>query len=362
MPNRLPLHDRHVAAGARFETVCDWDLPNDYGDAADEYAAAHRRVALVDRGNWGVLEVTGRDRATFLHALLSNEVKALAPGQGCAAALLDAHGKVQVVLFVWVLEDRIRLVMERGRTEKIAQALDHYLFAEKVSLRDASDETLSLVLVGPEAPATIERLAGVRPPEPRWSHLTGSLDGVTVRLVTGGGETGDPDVWVSCAAAHGPRVWDALVGGGASPIGVTAYESLRIEAGTPLFGHDVDESTLLPEIPHEHLVSYTKGCYPGQEVVVRIRDRGHVNRRLAGLVLEGEAVPPDGAEVVVDGAAVGRVTSATWSLGLGRPIALGFVRREHAEPGRAVAVRLGDRTVAARIAALPFGRELRKNA
>jgi len=356
VPNRLLLHDRHVAAGARFEAVCDWDLPIDYGDAAGEYAAARRTVALVDRGNWGVLEVTGRDRATFLHALLSNEIKALVPGQGCAAALLDAHGKVQVVLFVWVLEDRIQLVMPRGLTEKIAQALDHYLFAEKVSLRDASDETLFLMLVGPEAPATIERLAGVRPPEPPWSHVAAPLDGVAVRLATGGGETGGLEVWVSCAAAQGPRVWDALVGGGAGPIGVTAYESLRIEAGTPLFGHDVDESALLPEIPHERLVSYTKGCYPGQEVVVRIRDRGHVNRRLTGLVLEGDVVPPHGADVLADGAAVGRMTSATWSLGLGRPIALGFVRREHAEPGRAVAVRVGERTVAARIAALPFGR------
>src|SRR5439155_1034551 len=116
----------------------------------------------------------------------------------------------------------------------------------------------------------------------------------------------------------------------------------------PLFGHDVDESVLLSEIPLERLVSHTKGCYPGQEVVVRIRDRGHVNRRLTGLVLEGDAAPPHGAEVVVDGTAVGRVTSATRSLGLGRPLALALVRRERAEPGRAVAVRLGAGTVPAR--------------
>src|SRR5438046_8680600 len=156
-----------------------------------------------------------------------------------------------------------------------------------------------------------------------------------VRLATGGGETGGLWVRVSCAAAQGPRVWDALVGGGPGPFGVTAYESLRIEAGMPLFGHDVDERALLPEIPHERLVSYTKGCYPGQEVVVRIRDRGHVNRRLTGLVLESDVVPPHGADVLADGAAVGRVTSATWSLGLGRPVALGVVRRGRAGPARA---------------------------
>src|SRR5438132_5800423 len=355
MANRLLLHERHVAAGARFVTVCDWDLPADYGGAAAEYTAARRGVALVDRGHDGVLEVTGRDRATFLHALLSNEIKALTPGQGCAATLLDVHGKVQVILFVWVREDRILLVMPRGLTSKIAQALDHYLFSEKVSFRDASDETQFLMLAGPEAPAAIERLTGVRPPAPAWSNVAATLDGTAVLLVTGGGETGGSEVWVACAAVHGSRVWAALVGG-ARPLGLTAYESLRIEAGTPLFGHDVDESVLLPEIPLERLVSYTKGCYPGQEVVVRIRDRGHVNRRLTGLVLEGEAVPLHAAEVVADGAGVGRVTSATWSLGLGRSIALAFVRHPHAEPGRPVGVRVGERTVAARVAALPFGR------
>src|SRR2546429_91348 len=205
MANRLLLHERHVAAGARFVTVCDWDLPADYGDASAEYAAVRRGVALADRGDWGVLDVTGRDRATFLHALLSNEIKALQPGQGCTAALLDVHGKVQVILTVWVLEDRIRLVMPRGLTAKISQALDHYLFSEKASFTDASDETALLMLLGPEAPAAIERLTGVRPPAPAWSNLTATLGGTTVRLVTGGGETGGLEVWVACAATHGPR-------------------------------------------------------------------------------------------------------------------------------------------------------------
>src|SRR5437773_210268 len=248
---------------------------------SDEWALVRRRVGLLDRRDFGVLEVTGRDRATFLHALLSNEIKALAPGQGSAATLLDVHGKVQVVLFVWVLDDRILLVVPPGTARKVLAALDHYLFSEKVSLRDASEETALFLLVGPEAPALVERLTGVRPPAPAWSNVGATLDGIAVRLVTGGGETGGLEAWVACGATHGPRVWDALV---------------------------------------------------------------------------GDAAPPHGAEVVVDGTAVGRVTSATRSLGLGRPIALALVRREHAEPGRAVAVRLGAGTVSARVAALPFAR------
>src|SRR6266446_6441670 len=129
------------------------------------------------------------------------------------------------------------------------------------------------------------------------------------------------------SAAARERAWKAALAAGARPLGAAALESLRIEAGTPCFGVDVDATVLLPEIPSERLVSHTKGCYPGQEVVVRIRDRGHVNRHLRGLLLDGDVVPPPGAAVVADGAVVGRVTSATLSLGLGRPIALAFVRR-----------------------------------
>jgi folate-binding protein YgfZ len=328
--------------------------PSDFRDAAAEYAAARERVGLIDRRDWGVLEAAGRDRATFLHALLSNEIKALAPGQGCAATLLDVHGKVQVVLFVWVLEDRILLVVPPGMAQKVAEALDHYLFSEKAYFRDLSEETALLLLAGPEAPATVERLTGARPPEGPWRHVAAILDGCAVRLVNGGGETGGAETWVACGRGDGRRVCDALAAAGARSVGLAALESLRIEAGTPLFGLDVDETVLLPEIPSATLVSHTKGCYPGQEVVVRIRDRGHVNRLLVGLVLEGALAPERGSVVLAGDAEIGRVTSATNSFGLGRPIALAFVRRQHADAGAAVTVRAGDRTIPARVSALPF--------
>jgi folate-binding protein YgfZ len=177
-----------------------------------------------------------------------------------------------------------------------------------------------------------------------------------VRLVSGARETGEAEVWIMCPAAEASTVREALSSAGARSIGDEAYESLRIEAGTPRFGHDVDESVLLPEIPFESLLSHTKGCYPGQEVVVRIRDRGHVNRMLRGLVLEGNPVPAVGAEVVADDATIGKVTSAAWSFGLSRPIALAFVRRQHAEPGTRVSVRSSGNVTAASVSALPFTR------
>ena len=323
---------------------------------ADEYAQVRRRVGLLDRSDFGILELTGRDRATFLHALVSNEIKALGPGQGCAATLLDVHGKVQVVLLVWVADDRIFVLTPPAMAAKAAEALDHYLFSEKVAIEDVSRGHALALLAGPEARATIERLTGACPPEKAWSHVAAKLGETPVRLVSGGGETGEAEVWVMYPLAAAPRVREALAGAGAPPIGREAYESLRIEAGTPLFGHDVDESVMLPEIPFESLLSHTKGCYPGQEVVVRIRDRGHVNRMLRGLALEGDQVPPQGAEIAIDDALIGKVTSAAWSFGLARPIALGFGRRPHAEAGTRVAVRFAGTSVAATVSALPFAR------
>jgi folate-binding protein YgfZ len=324
--------------------------------AADEYTLVRRQVGLLDRSDFGVLELTGRDRAAFLHALVSNEIKALTPGQGCAATLLDVHGKVQVVLFVWVADDRIFVVTPPAMAAKTAEALDHYLFSEKVAIEDVSRDHALVLLAGPAARATVERLTGAVPPERAWSHVAARLGETPVRLVSGARETGEDEVWIMSAAGDATTVREVLVAAGAGPVGHEAYQSLRIEAGTPRFGQDVDESVLLPEIPFENLLSHTKGCYPGQEVVVRIRDRGHVNRMLRGLVIEGDRMPAEGAEVVADDATIGKVTSATRSFGLSRPIALAFVRRQHAEPGTRVSVRFAGTTAAAAVSALPFAR------
>jgi folate-binding protein YgfZ len=321
-----------------------------------EYTTARQAAGLVDRRDHGVLEATGRDRASFLNALLSNDVKSLAPGQGCAATLLDVHGKVQVVLVLWVLDDRILIVTPPGTAASTLEALDKYLFSEKVDLRDASEEWALFLLTGPRAPALVERLAGAAPDARPWSHVPGRLDGADVRLVRGGGETGQAEIWAAAPAAEAERVRATLTTAGAVALGPAALESLRIEAGAPRFPADIGPAVLLPEVPFEALVSYTKGCYPGQEVVVRIRDRGHVNRHLRGLLLEGDAVPAPGSEVVAGEAVIGAVTSATRSFGLDRPIALAMVRRQHAEPGTAVGVRVGDRVVPATVSGLPFTR------
>ena len=330
------------------------DAVSSHDESLAEYRAAREAVGVVDRSDLGVVEVSGRDRAKFLHALLSNDVASLTPGRGCAAALLDVHGKVQVLLVAWALDDRVLLLTPPGMGESTVAALDHYLFAEKVVLTDVTGQHTMLMLVGPAADETVKRVTGVVPPEAAWSHVAGSLHGVEARVVRGE-ELGEREVWLAVPSAERTQAWHAVVAAGARPLGAATVESLRIEAGTPRYGTDVDATVLLPEIPVERFVSHTKGCYPGQEVVVRIRDRGHVNRHLRGLLLDGDMTPARGAEVVADGAVVGQVTSATRSLGLQRPIAMAFVKRQQA-PGAHVSVRTDGTTVPATVSDLPFAR------
>jgi aminomethyltransferase len=327
-----------------------------YRDIAAEHAAVRGAVGIVDRGHHGLLEVTGRDRAKFLHAILSNDITALAPGQGCAATLLDVHGKVQVLLVVLALEDRLLVITPVDLAAKTNEALDTYLFSEKAYFRDATGEEAMHMLAGPEAPALARRLTGALPDDRPWTHTTGTIGRTAVRVVRGSGETGESEIWLMSAAADGAAVWDAARAAGVPAVGASAFESLRIEAGTPGFPEDIGPSVLLPEVPFAHLVSYGKGCYIGQEVIVRIRDRGHVNRFLRGLVLEGETVPDPGAAVLASDTEVGKVTSATWCPSLERPIALALVRRQHADAGMAVSVRVGDGIVRATVADLPFAR------
>ncbi|HEV8142046.1 MAG TPA: hypothetical protein VGQ77_04265, partial [Methylomirabilota bacterium] len=248
-----------------------------YRDIAAEHAAVRGAVGIVDRGHHGLLEVTGRDRAKFLHAILSNDITALAPGQGCAATLLDVHGKVQVLVVVLALDDRLLVITPADLAAKTNEALDTYLFSEKAYFRDATGEEAMHMLAGPEAPALARRLTGALPDDHPWTHTTGTIGRTAVRVVRGSGETGESEIWLMSAAADSVAVWDAARAAGAMAVGASAFESLRIEAGTPAFPEDIGPSVLLPEVPFAHLVSYGKGCYIGQEVIVRIRDRGHVN-------------------------------------------------------------------------------------
>ncbi|MBI4242369.1 MAG: aminomethyl transferase family protein [Candidatus Rokubacteria bacterium] len=357
MPNTLTLHELHVSAGAVVEEACGWLLPVHYGDPAAEHRAVRAAAGLVDRSLVGKVEVTGRDRVSFLQGMLTNDLKALTPGQACPAAFLDAHGKVQALLTVLALEDRLLLELPPGMTEKTLQTLDKFLISEKVEFTDVTEAFALFALHGPKAAAVLADASGSPLELEPYRHAERTVVNASARVCRVD-ELGVPGyhVWVACELAA--EVWRRLLQTGRPhglrPVGGSALTVLRVEAGVPCFGHDVDDSTLLMEAPLEHLVSYTKGCYIGQEIVARIKYRGHVNRLLTGITLDSTEVPDHGAAVFAEGGEIGRVTSAVYSLTLGRPIALAYLRREHLEPGTPVMVRHHEGTVPARVTALPF--------
>jgi len=322
-------------------------------DLAREYRAAREAVALFDRSSLGKVSVTGRDRQAFLQGMLTNDITALQPGQGAPAAFLDAHGKVMALLVVYAITDRLLIELPSDMTEKTLQTLDHYLISEKAYFESADDAFAILALQGPSARGLVEGLSGGAIELAPYSHAEVTVGGVPVRVINRAEGPGPGfHCWVATDQAETLR--SAFVGAGAVSAGPETLDVLRVEAGQPRYPRDVDDSVILPETRLESLVSYTKGCYIGQETVARVKYRGHVNRALSGLVVEGDRVPEAGTRVTAEGKDVGRVTSAVRSIALGRPIALGYVRREHFEPGSPVTLADAAGEQPARVVALPF--------
>ena len=349
----LALTELHRTEGARLRDSAGWWEPADYGDVAAEHRAVMTGGGLIDRCAVGKSTVTGRDRTAFLQGMLSNDVKGLKPGQGCPAAFLDAHGKVVSLLAVYVLEESILLELPPGSTEKFLQAIDKFLISEKAYF-EAADEAFAVIAVqGPKAADVLGLVTGASPDLASYAHTEVSVGGAPVRVINRT-EAVTPGFHCWTSPDHAVRLWTALRDAGAVPVGAEAAEILRVEAGIARYGQDVDETVILPETRLDTLVSYTKGCYIGQETVARVKYRGHINRGLSGFVLEGDDVPSAGTPVLAGDKEIGRVTSAVRSLALGKPVALGYVRREHFEPGSAVSLKVSDRLVNARVSALPF--------
>ncbi|MBI4011022.1 MAG: aminomethyl transferase family protein [Candidatus Rokubacteria bacterium] len=356
MATRTPLHEAHARLDARFGETDGSLVPLHYGDPAAEHEAVRARVGLIDRSERGKVEATGRDRVAFLQGMLSNDVKALAPGQGCQAAFLDAHGKVVSLLSVHCLSDRLALEMDRRLVEPTLAALDRFLISERVEFEDVSAAWGILTLAGPAARAAAEKVLEQAVPElPLLHHVSRELDGLAVRLVRTG-ESGEEgyDLWTGPEGL--PRLWERALAAGAQPVGREAWNVLRVEAGVVWHGVDVDASTIVLEAPLEHAYSVSKGCYIGQEVVARVTYRGHVNRKIVGFVFPDARIPAPGAAIRVEGKEVGRITSPVVSPALSRGLALGFLRREHWEPGTRVEVTADGDLLTAEVAALPFYR------
>ena len=333
------------------------ELPNAFTNPQDEYADVCEKAGLIDLSFRTQVKFTGEDRIDFLQGMLSNDVKALRPGDGCPATLLTEQGRIVADLRVYAEESVILLDLDARIKEKTIEALDRFIIADDVEIEDLSAHQVTIAIQGPAA-AEVLTAAGLSSlPEQELQHQDETLADVQVRVIRSD-QTGKGGYEFHVPGNQAPVVWQALAQfDGLLPVGHTALNMLRVEAGIPWYGLDMDEDRIVLEVGLDRAISFNKGCYLGQEVVERASARGRMNRLLIGFLLQNEGqdvLPTRGDRLLKDDKEVGWLTSVTTSPTLGRPIALGYVRREHGEPGTRLRIDRPDTDMIAEVTKLPF--------
>ena len=370
MPN--PLQASHELADAELQSYGDFTIVSTFGEPQAEYAAIRKNAAIMDMPQRAILQVSGKDRHAFLNNLLTNQVydksaKApLEPGRGVYAFFLNNKGRVVADMNVIETLTATLLDLDARMLRTIADQFGKYLFAERVELTPRPDDLHILFLTGPAAVGVLRRSALGALPD------LGPLDSAQTKLL-GHDVTiyrddvcGVPGFFLIVPTIAAGQIWthftanppapsdatspalddDYRFRGLARPIGWAAFNTTRIEAGRPLFGIDFDDSVLPGELGPQTLaraVSFTKGCYLGQEIVARMHARGQVARQLVAIRMENDALPLAGSKLYADGSdatnEIGGVTSSTLSPILSNTaVALGYVKRPHFAPGTKLSI------------------------
>ena len=318
------------------------------GSVAEEVQALRTGCGLADRSWTGRLELLGADRHRFLNAYVTCEVKDLAPGEGAYGFFTNPKGGILSDVVVMVHEDRLWLQLPPGQEEAISAHLRKYILADRVEIRQLED-MLPISVLGPGAGGV---LATTLPEAGEWRHVRANVHGTEVALQRTGRLGAEAwTLWVSASIA-GPLMEHFLALPGVVPIGFEALEVLRTEAGIARFGRDFGPENFPQETGAEdESVSYTKGCYLGQEVVARIHYRGGVQKTLRGLDFGAGPAPAPGTALLYDGRESGKATTVVDSVMLGRPIGLAILHRRAAEPGTRLELEGGG---TAEVRELPF--------
>ncbi|HXX43169.1 MAG TPA: glycine cleavage T C-terminal barrel domain-containing protein [Candidatus Acidoferrales bacterium] len=341
-----PLIDAHRAAGAQLAEFQGCTLPERFSDFEKEYRAAKQSVGLID-SNWhAILVLAGRDRVQYLHNISSGDIKSLAEGRGTLALLLNPQGHILAELEVYALPEKLLVLSHVSQRERTVATLKKYVIGSHVQIDDQTDRMGSVAVEGPRAMEVIADLCGVSVADlPEMSAQETAVEGVSGFLVKRS-HFAEPGAEIVAPRENLPALWSKLLAAvrasGGEPIGMAALNALRLEAGVPWFPVDFNEA----HIPHEAAVenthiSFNKGCYTGQEIVERVRSRGHVNRKRVLLKFSTATPPTSGTKLYAGGAEVGYVTSAAFSPATGTSIGMGYVRQAQFAPGSILEVHGG---------------------
>ena len=353
-----PLAAAHKRDGAKMGTWFGCALPDEFGDPAAEFRFAKESVALIDKNYRAYLSFTGPDRVRYLNAILTNNIKDLAAGHGVVSLLLNPQGHILAEIETYALAESIFCVSYAMIRERLIEWLDKYIIMDDVTLTDETARYGTLALEGPGAARIVLELTGVdlaQQGELAWvdagiSRGESAKETIPCRVVKRSpeGVAGAEFVFTRETVE---AVWQILLeaarqhGGGA--MGYAALSARRLEQGVPWFGYDFGEK----QIPHEaglqdSHISYTKGCYTGQEIVERVRSRGQVNRTRVRFIFSGSGLPEAGTVLTQDGKEVGYVTRAAKTWDPPAMIGMGYLRREASTPGTRLGWANGTATVA----------------
>jgi tRNA-modifying protein YgfZ len=316
-----------------------------------EYQALTQQAGWCQLPLWTQLQFRGRDRAAFLQGMCTNEIRGRSPGEGCEAFFTNVQGKILGYVHLFVGDDAIDATGSPAQAETLIAHLDRYIIREDVSIEDLSSARRLLLLCGPAAPTHLEKLGGPTFPLQPGRHATWTWGGVGVQVRCL--ETQPPVFQVSCAGEDESRIAELLQQVGVQRCGAEALQALRLELGWPYYGCDVTEQNFPQEVDRNaRAISFTKGCYLGQETVARIDALGHVNWYLRGLRLPEDESWDHLPQLVVEGKTVARLTSRGDSPQLGSGLALAYVRRAQEQAGTRLAGPQGEAEVV--VLPLPF--------
>lgn len=302
-------------------------------DYLADYAALSLRVGVVDLSQRTRLALQGQDRTAFLHSFCTNDIKRLTVGRGCEAFVTSPQGKTIGHVLVLCQAGHLLLDTSPGQAAVLTAHFDKYLISEDVQFVDQTPERGTLLVAGPEAPDLLSRLAGVSPPAEILTSALGTIAGCDV-VIARVEYAGPSSYFLYASRPNLPTILNAIREAGGFPCDSDAIEARRLEAGFPLFGLDITDDYLPQEVNRDaQAISFTKGCYLGQETVARIDALGHVNRLLVGLQFDRQDVPSAGTPLQASGKEIGSVTSAAWSPRLNAALGMGCIRRQHARPG-----------------------------